>query len=157
MDKLETRAALLAAFPPQVLTEELLADRQGAWELYDDGALFESSVLNKSWDALEGNFLESHDNALIYLGDTAFRCLLPAYLSYLTEHEEYGGVQYCVAAVLTRKEHPLQMQTFDRRVAGLDDRQRRVVKQVLEGQARGHRKDMMTAAWESFWRDLPSL
>lgn len=151
MDNVELRAALVKAFPPQTITKDIMKDCQGAWEEYDNVLQFESSVLNGSWQSLDKEFLELHENALIYLGDTAFRALLPAYLAYLIDHDDYGGIQYSVATVLTWKDDPLQLKTFKRRIKELTDSQRTVIKNILTYLAQGDRKDIMTAALESYW------
>ncbi|GEM_PF-2944439 len=149
----DLRSVLRAAFPPRPITQRVLTDLQGAWEAYDDSALFETAVRDRTWDSLDKHVLERHASAIIYLGDRAFAQLLPAYLLYLVDNEGYGEVQYTVAAVLTRKTNPLQLRTFSRRVRGLSATQRAAVEQVLQSQVRGHREEMMTAALESYWRD----
>jgi len=151
MNKSELRAELINAFPPQVITKEIMKDRQGAWEEYDNTSHFESVVINGTWQTLDKDFLELHDNSLVYLGDTAFRALLPAYLLYLIDNDDYSGVQYSVAIVLTKKDNPLQLKTFKQRINELSEAQRTVVKDILGYLAQGHRQDIMTTALESDW------
>ena len=108
-------------------------------------------MVNGTWQSLDKDFLEFHENALIYLGDTAFSALLPAYLLYLIDNDDYGGIQYCVAIVLTQKDDPLQLKTFKQRIKELTDLQQTVVKNILVYLAQGHRKNIMTTALESYW------
>ena len=151
MDKVELRAALVTAFPPKTITKDIIKDCQGAWEEYDNTSHFEFNVVNKTWQSLDKNFLGLHENALIYLGETAFRALQPAYLLYLIDNDDYGGIQYCVATVLTQKDDPLQLKTFKQRIKELTDLQQTVVKNILLYLAQGHRKDIMIMALESYW------
>ena len=152
--KSELRAALLEVFPPEPIAAEVLANPGEGWQAHESSQAFEAGVVGQAWDGLSAEFLAAHPDALIFLGDAAFIAVVPAYLLYLVENEAYNEVPFAVGVVLTRKPDPLQQATFDSRISRLTDRQRGVVKRIIQALIPcAPMEDVMAEAFGSYWRD----
>lgn len=151
----ELRDSLLAAFAPQPITREILADPGGAWEQWSGATEFESRVMGKPWTAIDHSTIETYPEAIGLAGVRGFGALLPAYLLYLLHREADNEVPVHTAGVLTRGRRKLGQKLFDDSIGALTDVQRGVVKRVLEALSRREpMKNAMKEALRSYWREL---
>jgi hypothetical protein len=128
-DNLE--AALVKAFPAEIIDRAVIDEPTANWAVYDDQenlAAFE----NKTWQELPAELLERHSTLPVYAGDALFHATLPGYLCLLLhERKVFNDLPFQIASQLTRKDDPKHNPKFDRRVARFTQAQRVAVRDVL--------------------------
>lgn len=156
-DSQDLRSALIESFPARSIERTDLEAPSERWGNYDEAEAWRADVLGKSWPELTAAVLERHHGALRYAGNATFALLLPAYLLYLVEHRAFNEVPFTVAGELKRYGDRVNLRIFDDRVAQLTADQRSVIRDVVSSlTSREPMEAVMTAAFESYWKHLPS-
>lgn len=149
----EALAGLATAFPPHPLDPTHAFDEWGT--TYLDYASFERDARGKSWTELPSAFWEFHHDALFFLGPSVVPDYLPGFMAAVVRGDPaLDSLPGFLIEALTRREG----ERFDERFSRLTDLQRHAVRNALlalesELAARS-RQAVVTAALDSYWRDL---
>lgn len=149
-----------AAFPEAPLDASGAFEEWGTTYLDADGFVADSR--GRTWRELDRRFLEYHNDALPFLGPSAFARYLPAFLSAVVhDSDRLDQLPGFLVYLLTRDANStVRRERFDARLARLTlDQQKAVALALTHLEASpgaGNDRQAVTRALDSYWRTLES-